>query len=176
MISENPRKISRLSNMGDINTPVMYRPPSAETDAIEVDSCGWIMFLLQLRNRSRSTASLSFPGAAAIATLGWTRYRQAFGGQPSKSPSSSGRRAIIAPARSCSLPCVRSRNGVPTSTCRSCLKAISSFTARSSGCFSEPAQSCPEGARSCVASHRSSWPLPYVPVCLIPDKRWSTPH
>jgi type I restriction enzyme, R subunit len=31
-------------------------------------------------------------------------------------------------------------------------------------------------ARSCVASHRRSWPLPYVPVCLIPDKRWSTPH
>ena len=40
--------------------------------------------LLQLRKRSRSTASLSFTGAAAIASLAWTRHRQAFGGQPSK--------------------------------------------------------------------------------------------
>ena len=37
-------------------------------------------------------------------------------------------------------------------------------------------EECPEGARSCVASHRWSWPLPHVPVCLIADKRWSTPH
>jgi hypothetical protein len=58
------------------------------------------------------------------------------GGQSSKWPSSSGRRSIIAPARSCSLACVRSRNGVPTSTCRSCLKAIPSATSRSSGSFS----------------------------------------
>jgi hypothetical protein len=56
--------------------------------------------------------------------------------QSSKRCSRSGRRSMIARARSCSLPCTRSRNGAPACTCKSCLRAIPSITSRSSGCLS----------------------------------------
>jgi hypothetical protein len=57
--------------------------------------------------------------------------------QLSKKRSRSGRRSMMARARSCSLPLTRSRNGVPTSTCELCSSAISSERSRSSGCLSE---------------------------------------
>jgi hypothetical protein len=54
----------------------------------------------------------------------------------SKKRSRSGRRSIMARARSCSLPFILSRNGVPTSTCRPCSRASSSVASLSSGCRS----------------------------------------
>ena len=41
------------------------------------------MFLLHTKTQP-VYGELKLPGAAAIASLAWTRYRQAFGGQPSK--------------------------------------------------------------------------------------------
>ena len=98
------------------------------------------------------------------------------GGQSSKWPSSSGRRSIIAPARSCSLPCVRSRNGSRPQYAGPVSKLFLRSHPAVLDPFPEPEQFGPEGARSCVVSHCSSWPLPYLPVCLIRDKRWSTPY
>jgi len=56
--------------------------------------------------------------------------------QLSKRRSRSGRRSIIARARSWRLACIRSRNGVAICTSVPCLKAISSVASLSSGCCS----------------------------------------
>src|ERR1700677_1682160 len=58
-------------------------------------------------------------------------------GQMLKRCSRSGRRSIMARARSSRLTCIRSRNGVPTCTHKPCFSATSSTTSRSSGCFTK---------------------------------------